>query len=307
MKNHLSPKDAFERDKSAYEYAGPERIVSSPEMAEELSQTEESSFKLPTGIESLDRMLDATEAGELVVVSGPTSGGKTTLLMTITQNMSERDIPSVWFTLEVTPRQFISKMAIRGALPTFYLPRRGFEDVPEDFQKDFEKKNGRPLAMLDWLEFKITEAKVKYGARVVFIDHIHQLFSLSKFSQSRNMSAEIGDLVARVKDMAIAHNVVIFLIAHNRDDSESVNKEPFMESVRDSGLIIRYADTVLGVWRVANKDELDQSRISVINEGDNKTKVRVWKNRRTGTRGAFFMFHGDHYLSEDPFHVGGAF
>lgn len=300
-----SPKDQFELDQVAKDYTGPERMVVSQEIAEELSKTEESAFKIPTGIASLDRILEEVEAGELIIVSGPTSGGKTTLAMTITQNMALRGVQCAWFSLEVTPRQFIKKISNRGELPVFVLPRRNFEEVPEDFADSFYRKHGRRMEMLDWVDFKITEAIVKYKARAVFIDHIHQLFSLTKMAQSRNMSAEIGDLVAKVKDMAIHHNVAIFLIAHNKDNPEQPNKEPFMESVRDSGLIIRYADTVLGVWRVASKDEIDSTRISVINEADNKAKVRVWKNRRVGTRGSFFMFHGDSYLSEDPFHGKG--
>jgi replicative DNA helicase len=251
----------------------------------------------------LDRILNGVEAGELIVVSGPTSGGKTTLLMSITQNMAVESVNCAWFTLEVTPRQFITKISNRGTLPTFYLPRRGFEDVPKDFIMAFERQNGRQFQMFDWMEFKIVEASVKFNTRVIFIDHIHQLFSLAKISQSRNMSAEVGDLVAKIKNLAVTHNLVIFLIAHNRDDSENKNKDPYMESVRDSGLIIRYADTVIGIWRVANADtDLMSSRISVINESDSKSKIRVWKNRREGTRGAFYAFHMNHYLTEDAFH-----
>lgn len=149
---------------------------------------------------------------------------------------------------------------------------------------------------------------MKFGTRVVFIDHIHQIFSLSRAAKSKNVSLEIGDLVAKIKALAIQHNIVIYLIAHNRDDAETLNREPYMESIRDSGLLIRYADTVLGVWRVANGDDLVTSdgkynaRVGKIGEEDNKTKIAVWKNRREGKRSAFFAWHNNHYLSEDAFY-----
>jgi len=299
----MTPSEFFERDQKAAEYAGPDRVVPSQEVAEDLKLTAEASFRVNTGFPSLDRILNGVEAGELVVVSGPTAGGKTTFLMSITQNMAKDEVRSAWFTLEVTPRQFISKISNQGMLPTFYLPRRGFEDVPREFVVEFEREHGRQFQMFDWIEFKVVEATVKFGTRVVFIDHIHQLFSLAKIAQSRNMSAEVGDLVAKIKNLAVTHNLVVFLIAHNRDDVENKNRDPYMESVRDSGLIIRYADTVVGIWRVANRDDDPNSnRISPINEGDNKSKLRVWKNRREGTRGAFYAYHTNHYLTEDAFY-----
>lgn len=302
MKKATTPEELFERDQQLAEYTGPDRMVPSSEVAEDLKRGETAVFKVSTGYPSLDRILGSVEAGELIVVTGPTSGGKTTFLMNVTQNMAQAGVPGAWFTMEVTPRQFVEKISNRGELPLFYLPFRGFEDAPVAVLEAFHAKHGRRMDMFDWMELKIIESCVKYGTKVVFIDHLHQLFSLSKIAQSRNMSAEIGDLTAKIKDIALQHNLIIFLIAHSRDNPEQVNKEPYMESVRDSGLIIRYADSVIGVWRVANKDEITASRISVINESDNKSKVRVWKNRRTGTRGTFFLWHHNHLLTEDPFH-----
>lgn len=299
-----NPRDLYERDKKAREYEGPDRMVSSEEVAKELLETEEQTFKIRTGFKTMDRLLDNVEAGELVIVSGPTSAGKTTMLMSVTQNMAADGIPSAWFTLEVTPRQFIRNMTKKGAVPQFYLPRRDYADVPKEFVEAFEKKNGRPFETIDWVDFKIAEAVTKFGVKAIFIDHIHQIFSLSRISRSRNISLEIGDLAAKVKALAIEYNVVIFLIAHNRDDAESNTREPYMELIRDSGLLIRYADTVIGVWRVANTDDLEidgkyNNRVGKIGEFDNKTKVAVWKNRREGKRGSFFAYHFNHYLSED--------
>lgn len=298
----MTPREVFDRDQELHRYAGPDRVVPSGEVAEALKLTAEADYKVYTGFESLDRILDGVEAGELVVVSGPTSGGKTTLLMNITQNMAKMGVAGAWFTMEVTPRQFIKKISNQGELPLFYLPLSGFEDAPKEVLAAFLAKYKRPMDTYDWMETKIIEACIKYGTKVVFIDHLHQLFSLSKMAQSRNMSAEIGDLTAKIKQIAVANNLVVFLIAHSKDDPDRANRDPFMESVRDSGLIIRYADIVLGVWRVANRDDVTSDRISAINENDNKSKVRVWKNRREGTRGAFSLYHHNHFLTEDPFY-----
>jgi hypothetical protein len=68
--------------------------------------------------------------------------------------------------------------------------------------------------------------------------------------------------------------------------------------IRDIGMISRLADIVMGIWRVPNGTAKDCNRMKDCDEGDNWAKVRIWKNRRTGLLGSWFMEHNTHYLSE---------
>lgn len=268
------------------QYTGEDRIVSSHDLAKELEKTKDAIVTVSTGIETLDRLLGdgGVEVGELIVVTGPTGEGKTTLLMSITANMAKNDARAVWFTLEVTPRQFLKKMVVAGSeLPLFYLPNENTNNT------------------IEWLEDRIIEAKVKFNTNVVFIDHIHQIFSLHRVKNQNNISLEIGDMVGKIKDIAIRHNMVIYLIAHSKDPA-TPTAEPRKEDIRDSGLISRLADTIIGVWRIPNSyDGTETHRRKPIEEDDNKTKVRVFKNRREGRLGTFVMYHNHHYLTEDAF------
>lgn len=260
-----------ELEQALSEYQGEDRIVSSEELAEELDQSPTKTFK--TEIPTMDRILKGVEPGELVVVSGPTGDGKTTFLMSLTKNIVEH---SAWFTLEVTPKQFLKKIS-HDKMPLFYLPKKNTENN------------------IDWLLKRIIEAKVKYDTNVIFIDHLHQIFSIEKIN--KNLSLEIGDIVAQIKKIAVDYGLVIFLIAHNRDRQD--NKEPQMSDIRDSGMISRLADIVMGIWRVQNDSKLEDKRMREIGENDNWSKVRVWKNRREGTKGTWFMQHDNHYLTEN--------
>lgn len=302
----LNAKETIKLEDELIAYAGVDRIVTSKELITELNETDESVFKIPTGVPSLDRMLDGVEAGELVIVTGPTGEGKTTLLMSITANMAAASIESLWFTLEVTPRQFLKKLTkgMGEHTPLFYIPRAGFDDVDPEFIEKYAQEHKRPFQMIDWVEYKILEAKFKAEAKggvvkAIFIDHIHSIFSVAKVE--RNISLEIGDMVARVKQIALNNNLVIFLIAHNKDPQDGVRREPKKEDIRDSGMISRLADTIIGVWRVPNDEEIDNVRRKEIGENDTKTKLRIFKNRREGKQGAFFMYHNDHKLTEDAF------
>jgi replicative DNA helicase len=292
----------------AVAYSGADEIITSHELAKELEKTDDSVFRIETGVPSLDRILDGVEVGELGVITGPTGEGKTTLLMTITSNLAKANVGSLWFTLEVTPRQFIQKLVkANETLPLFFIPKSGFDDVDRAFMEEFRRTKRREFEMIDWIEYKIIEAKQKskwehdpwFGREVkaVFIDHIHMIFSVSKVE--RSISLEIGDMVAEIKQMALKHGVAIFLIAHSKDAPDGTNREPRKEDIRDSGLISRLADWIVGVWRIPNSDDGTSSRRKEVNEGDNKSKVRVFKNRRVGRQGFFVMYHHNHQLTED--------
>lgn len=278
MSPHRKPEEIRKLEESLVNYDGDDRIVTSHELA---AQQTEDTMAQQTGIPSLDRILSGVEAGEMVIVSGPTGEGKTTLLMSMTKNMAESDIPSVWFTLEVTPKGFINKIkkACGDKMPLFYMPNRNTDN------------------QLEWLEKRIIEAKVKHDVKVVYIDHIHQIFSLHRV-KSGSVSLEIGDMVGKIKQIAIDHHLVIFLIAHTRDNSENPTAEPRKEEIRDSGLISRLADAIIMVWRIKNGEEDKNRRPRSLDEGDTLSKVRVVKNRREGRLGTFFMNHENGLLHE---------
>jgi len=275
-------KALLQKERKLVDYKGEDRIVSSHELAKELEKTKDSGFIIPTGIFTFDRLHEGgVEAGELIVVTGPTGEGKTTWLMSVTKNMIKNKVKSAWFTLEVTPRQFLKKIIVQGEdIPLFYLPRENVEN------------------QLSWIEERIVEAKVKYNVNVVFIDHLHQIFSMAKIDSKINLSMEIGDMVAKIKNMALQYNIIIFLVAHSKDDPSGTAREPRKEDIRDSGLISRLADSIVGIWRVPNNSDITANRRKPISEEDIKAKCRVFKNRRTGLMGTWFMDHENHYLSE---------
>jgi len=269
-------KELIIKHEKLFTYEGDDRIISSHELKEELEKTKLESFVFQTKVPSIDRILEGVEAGELIVVSGPTGNGKTSVLSTITKNIAN-DVPIAWFSLEVTQRQFIYKFG--EPTPLFYLPAKNTDNN------------------IQWLIDRIIEAKVKHNVKMVFIDHLHQIFSVDRFN-GKNLSLELGDIVAKIKQIAIDYNLVIWLVAHSTDPKDATTREPKMTDVRDSGMIIRLADIVLGVWRIPNHYNGSETTVTTIEEGDNRTKIRIWKNRRTGKLGYFLMEMNNFHLSE---------
>ena len=270
-------------EQKLHDYQGEDRMVSSVEFAEMIASLPKPVI-IHSGFPTLDGVLNGFEGGELVVVSGPTNHGKTTLLMSILVNMSANGQKSSFFTLENSPRSFVEKVSRNGVPPLFYLPMKN-----EDNQ-------------IEWLVEKIVEGCVKFDTRVVFIDHLHQIFSMEKMKG--NLSLEIGDVVAKLKQIAVQYGIVIFLVAHCTDNKMSAKYEPGIRDIRDSGMISRLADTVLGVWRVnkaETKEQLFDEKVAEQDRGDGNgfyNKVAIWKSRREGKWGTFFCEHDNHQFRE---------
>lgn len=129
-------------------YEGEDRVVSSLELKEILDKTPPKEYKFFSKFNSLDKLLDGFETGELIVVSGKTKSGKTQFCISMTKNFAEQNIKCLWFSYELTPRHFIARLP---ELPLFYLPLN---------------LAGRDAS---WIEKKIWEAKVKYDCREVWL------------------------------------------------------------------------------------------------------------------------------------------
>lgn len=147
----------------------------------------------------------------------------TSLAQTFTANFAKDKNYTLWFSYEMPPRQFLRKFNV---LPLFYVPK--------------EIKG----SAISWIEEKIIEAKVKYGIKVVMIDHLHFLVDMIKMNSP---SLEIGTIVRSLKTLCIKHNIVIFLIAHTTKPKG--NKMPGLEDFRDSSFITQEADCAMAIQR----------------------------------------------------------
>jgi len=147
------------RQRSLKDYNGEDKVISSHEMKLALDQRQEAVIRVKSLFPSLDRYIEDFRDGELIAISGPTKMGKTLLAQTLTVNFAKQGQPSLWFTYELPARQFLSQFP---ELPMIYMPAR------------------LKARALDWLTDRIIESFEKYHTRIVFIDHLHFLFDLSR-------------------------------------------------------------------------------------------------------------------------------
>jgi replicative DNA helicase len=239
------------------EYKGEDRIITSQE-AFELSKEERNKPSFNSGIPKLDTLTSGFREGQLIVISAPTGQGKTTLCQTLTKNFADREVGSLWFSFEVGISEFLSKFVWNGEenIPAFYLPRT------------LKQKN------TEWLETRILEGIAKYNIKAVFVDHLHYLIEMDKMAQAKNLSLLVGMMMRDLKQLAIRHNIMIFLVSHMRKLSYESRKMPEVDDLRDSSFVGQESDIVIFLKRDKQGEEYQDT-----------TRLRVAKNRRTGDLG----------------------
>lgn len=198
---------------------------------------------------SLNAYIEDFRSGEITVISGKTGHGKTLLAMSLTKSMSEQGLNALWFSYELAPYDFLEKtIKQNGTIPNFYLP---LHLIPNK---------------LDYVDFKIKEAKKLFTLHAVFVDHLHFLCD----SRDIRLTVEIGKVMRWLKSCAIKHEVAIFLIAHIAKLQDVKVSDLDNDHLKDASSIAQDSDNVFFVIR--------------LNE-DNLAKLKITKNRRRGVRG----------------------
>lgn len=232
-----------EKSKSLAQYDGGDKVVSSQELYLKLKEQPESIINVKSFIPSLDAAVDNFREGELIVISGPTKNGKTLLAQSLTIAFERQQLFPLWFSFEVPTRQFLNQF---HSLPLIYLPSK------------------LKAHALPWFEERVYESFEKYHTRIIFADHLHFLVNLARM---RNPSLEIGQVIRKLKSLAVSGSFLIFLLCHTTKGSSEDNLS--FESIRDSSFISQESDSVFMIKRTPEK-------------GENRARLRVEFHRRTG-------------------------
>lgn len=255
-------KDTEPGKKNIEEYDGEDKVISAYEMALTFKDKEQFTINVKSGIPTLDNYCQGFRDGELIVISGRTKNGKTLLAQSLSVNFSRLNQSPLWFSFEVSARQFINQFV---KVPFIYMPSK------------------LKAHAMDWIEERIMESYAKYNTRIVFIDHLHYLFDIQK---SRNPSLDIGAIIRRLKGIAVNNEFVIFLLCHTskaKDENESY------ESIRDSSFVAQESDCVIMVKRTPS-------------EGETFARARVEFHRRTGVmeKIVYLQKEGSYLVERSP-------
>lgn len=216
------------------DYHGEDEIVSSHDFYKKVAAMPPE-MRYLFGISSIDVMTEGFGHGDLIVITGFTGYGKTTFCQTIAYNLGQHDIPTLWFSFELSARQFFNKYKDK-TIPLFYMPNKN-----------------KPYDML-WLKKKIIEAKEKFNIKVVFIDHLHYITPMLSGEQRKH--EVIGDIMRELKVFTAENDIVVFIMAHTKQPKDALS--PSLADIRDSSFVAQEADAVYAIHRPAKRGRHDE-------------------------------------------------
>ena len=230
---------------------------------------------IPTGFADLDRMTSGLQEGDLVIVAGRPSMGKTAFSINIGEHVAmETGMPVLVFSMEMGGAQLAMRMlGSVGRLDQNRLRtgRLNTEDWPR-LTHAIQKLNDTQIYIDETPALTPVElrARTRRQARMcgklglIVVDYL-QLMSSN--SHGENRATEISEISRNLKGLAKELNCpVIALSQLNRSLEQRPNKRPIMSDLRESGAIEQDADLILFIYRdeVYNPDSADLGTAEII-------------------------------------------
>ncbi len=220
---------------------------------------------IPTGFTDLDSMTSGFQGGELIIVAGRPSMGKTAFALNVAENVAlglgglDSGLPVAVFSMEMASTQLAMRMiGSVGRLDQHRMRTGRLED--EDWEKlttALGRLNEAPIfidegAGLSSFDVRARARRLhrqcgKLG--LIVVDYL-QLMSAPAGKQGENRATEISEISRSLKALAKELDVpVVALSQLNRSVEQRSDKRPVMSDLRESGAIEQDADLILFIYR----------------------------------------------------------
>ncbi|MHC4816715.1 MAG: replicative DNA helicase [Planctomycetota bacterium] len=254
---------------------------------------------LRTGFIALDEMTAGLGKGDLVIVAGRPSMGKTTFCNCIVDHVGVRERqPVIYFSLEVNRTHLVRNMLCSRARIELQRVRRG-ELTADDTKKLTTAANELMEApifiddstMTNVLQVRAKARRIKqaHGLGLVVIDYIQ----LMETARAENRQQEIAQMSRQLKAMARELEVPVIAISQlNRSVDTRPDRRPRMSDLRESGALEQDADLIAMLYRESEHNPTPDNR--------NKAEVIIAKQRNGPTGSLTLLFFGHILRFETP-------
>ena len=230
---------------------------------------------VPTGYVDLDRMTSGMQPGDLVIVAGRPSMGKTSFAMNIGEHVAiEQGLPVAVFSMEMGATQLAMRILCSSGRLDQQRIRTGrlIDDDWPRLTSAISKMQESPLHIdespaLNSLELRARARRLARQCGKLGLVVIDYLQLMSGSSTGENRATEISEISRSLKALAKELDCpVIALSQLNRSLEQRPNKRPVMSDLRESGAIEQDADVIIFIYRdeVYNPDSTDKGTAEII-------------------------------------------
>ncbi len=219
---------------------------------------------ISTGFHEFDKLTAGLQGGDLVIIAGRPSMGKTTLAINIAENAAiGSKVPTAIYSMEMPSEQLAFRMiSSLGRVDQTHLRTGRFPD--EDWSRintAVQLMSDAPIFIDDTAGLSPTEIRARarrlqreHGLGLIVVDYL-QLMQVP--GNKENRATEISEISRSLKALAKELSLpVIALSQLNRGVEQRTDKRPVMSDLRESGAIEQDADLIIFIYReeVYNQD-----------------------------------------------------
>ncbi|MBL8451000.1 MAG: replicative DNA helicase [Dechloromonas sp.] len=214
---------------------------------------------VPTGFADLDQKTSGFQPGDLIIVAGRPSMGKTAFALNIAENVAvDSGLPVGVFSMEMGGTQLAMRMLASIGRLDSHRVRTGRLNDDEWARLSFAlgKLHEAPIYIDETggltpgnLRARARRLARQYGGKLglLVIDYI-QLMSTNR--QGENRATEVSEISRSIKSLAKELQVPIVALSQlSRKVEERNDKRPMMSDLRESGAIEQDADVILMMYR----------------------------------------------------------
>lgn len=228
---------------------------------------------LPTGFDDFDERTAGLQAGDLIIVAGRPSMGKTSFAMNMAEHAAIKTKKTVAiFSMEMSGEQLALRMVAslgRIEMQKIRTGKLSEEDWPR-VTSAVSMLAEVPIYIDDGSALSPTEIRARsrrikreHGLGMIVVDYI-QLMQVP--GSSENRATEISEISRSLKALAKELDVPVVAISQlNRSLEQRPNKRPIMSDLRESGAIEQDADLIVFIYRdEVYNEETEQKGIAEI-------------------------------------------
>lgn len=232
---------------------------------------------LPTGFADFDEMTSGVQRGDLIIVAGRPSMGKTVFVMNIVENIimkSKSDKPALVFSMEMSGEQLALRLISslgrieQNKVRTGKLEKEEWNSVASAVGM----LSSKPLFVDDTPALSPGDVRARArrlareygGISVIAIDYL-QLMQIPGSKENRTL--EVSEISRNLKALARELDVPVIAASQlNRSLEQRHDKRPVMSDLRESGAIEQDADLIAFIYRdeVYNEDTVDKGVAEII-------------------------------------------
>lgn len=273
-----------------------------------LHQSEGDITGISTGYTEFDKLTAGLQKGDLIIIAGRPSMGKTTLAVNIAENAAiGAKVPTAIFSMEMPSQQLAFRMiSSLGRVDQTHLRTGNFPD--EDWSRintAVQLMSEAPIFIDDSPSLSPTEIRARarrlhreHNLGLIIIDYL-QLMQVE--GSKENRATELSEISRSLKALAKELEVpVIALSQLNRSVEQRADKRPVMSDLRESGAIEQDADLIVFIYReeVTNPDTPRKGLADIVIAKQRNGPIGDFPLTFVGRYTKFENWVPDHYAEE---------